>query len=136
MPRRSRRVGVVNFEPTCRQWLREYGIEARIALNDVLPEAAKTAAKMIRAGSKKRTGKYAKDWTYKRQYFRGIGSSYVVYNKNHYRLAHLLENPHDIKNQYGDTGADWAGDHVIYDAQLYVMEWLVDELAKRLGDIP
>lgn len=133
MSKQNNRIGVMDFQSTCRRYLTEYGKEARIALNDTLPEAAKIAVKMIRGNSKKRTGKYAADWTYRRQYYRGIGSSYVVFNRDHYRVAHLLENSHGFSNQYGRTGKKWVGDHVIKDVETYVESWLEDELIKRLG---
>lgn len=125
------RTSAVDFESTARKLLSEYGIQARDVLNDTIPIAAKTAVNMIRANSKKRTGKYARDWTCKQQYARGLGTSYVVFNKKHYRVAHLLENEHRKRNKYGTYGKT-EGDHVIADAELYTQEYLYDETIRRL----
>lgn len=127
----SKKVGAVNFLPTVRKLLSDYGIQARDVLNDTIPEAADTAVKMIRGNSKRRTGKYAKGWAKKQQYFRGVGTSYVVYNKTKYRVAHLLENEHKIRNQYGEFGKT-VGDGVIKDAEDYAIAYLYDETIKRL----
>lgn len=127
----SRTAGVENFTAEISALLAEYGIEARTVLNDTVPEAANICVKMIRGNSKKRTGRYAKGWTKKQQYYRGMGTSYVVYNKDRYRVAHLLENPHTIRNQAGSYGRT-EGDGVIRDAAEYAENWLYDETVKRL----
>lgn len=125
-------VGVENFEKQVMELLREYGIEARELLNEAIPEAADICVKMIRSNSKKATGKYAQDWAKKEQFYRGMGTSYVVYNKKRYRVAHLLEHGHKVANKYGTYGTT-AGDNVIADAQDYAEEWLYDEVSKKLG---
>lgn len=129
----NKKVGAIDFSATARQILKEYGIEAKKVLDDTIPEAADTAVKMIRGNSKKRTGKYAAGWAKKRIRTWGLGTSYVVYNKKYYRVAHLLENPRRIKNQFKDTGRETKGDGVIKDAEEYTEAWLIDEVAKRLG---
>ena len=121
-----------DFEAEMRKLLRDYGIEAREILNDAVPEAADICVKMIRQDSKKATGRYARGWTKKQKYIRGVGTSYVVYNKDKYRIAHLLENPHEKKNKYGSYGFT-EGDHAIAHAQEYAEEWLYDEVSKKLG---
>ena len=128
----TKAVGVENFATEMTKLLNEYGIEAREILNDAVPEAADICVKMIRSNSRKETGKYARGWTKKEQYYRGMGTSYVVYNKDRYRVAHLLEHGHKVANKYGTYGTT-AGDNVIADAQDYAEEWLYDEVSKQLG---
>lgn len=130
----SKLVGVMNFQTECSRLLSQYGKDARIALNDSLPEAAKIAVKMIRGNSKKASGRYAKGWTSKAETFRGIGTTYVVYNKDRYRVAHLLENSHKIKNKRGEYGKT-TGDHVIADAETYTTEWLIQDVEKRIKNL-
>ncbi len=130
----SKLVGVMNFQTECSRLLSQYGKDARIALNDSLPEAAKIAVKMIRGNSRKASGRYAKGWTSKAETFRGIGTTYVVYNKDRYRVAHLLENPHKIKNKRGEYGKT-TGDHVIADAETYTTEWLIQDVEKRIKNL-
>lgn len=130
----SKLVGVMNFQTECSRLLSQYGKDARIALNDSLPEAAKIAVKMIRGNSRKASGRYAKGWASKAETFRGIGTTYVVYNKDRYRVAHLLENPHKIKNKRGEYGKT-TGDHVIADAETYTSEWLIQDVEKRIKNL-
>ena len=68
-------------------------------------EVAKECAAELRNTSPKSPhgGDYARGWSSKKQ-----GDGYVVYNKDHWRLTHLLENGHVVANQYGRTGRSVA----------------------------
>lgn len=124
-------VGALNFSAECRRLLKEYGNDVHEIVNEVCPDAADIAVKMIRHDSRKRTGAYAKDWAKKMVKAWGFGSSYTVYNRKHYRVAHLLENDHAFANQYGKTGS-WTGDGVIKEAEEYTAAWMESEVIKRL----
>lgn len=124
-------VGALNFSAECRKLLKEYGDEAHELINDLTSDAADTAVKMIRRDSKKRTGAYAKDWTKKQVKAWGFGTSYTVHNREHYRVAHLLENSHPFSNQYQSNFATWKGDGVIAEAQDYTEAWMESEVYKR-----
>lgn len=128
-----RETGILNFASVCRELLREYGEESHEIIKEVVPDAADIAVKMIRSNSKKRTGAYAKDWAKKEFYARAFGCTYTVYNRKHYRVAHLLENPHPFRNQYSTAAISWPGDGVIGDAEAYTAAWLESEVTKRLG---
>ena len=128
----SKTVGVEDFRVQVMQLLDDYGKDARIVLNETIPEAANICVKMIKGNSRKATGKYAKGWAKKQQYYRGLGTSYVVYNRDRYRVAHLLERSHAIRNQWGTYGSTVC-DNVIAEATDYTEEWLVTETIKQLG---
>lgn len=63
--------------------------------NDTFEQAAMEAAQMLQQNSPKRPGRgdYARGWTLKPVNMGGL-KGYVVYNKDHYQLTHLLENGH------------------------------------------
>ena len=74
------------------------------AANETFEELAAMAAGELKKGGPytKRTGRYAKDWTYDQRTSResvitGI-NSYSVHNKNHYQIIHLLEKGHQSRN--------------------------------------
>lgn len=102
--------------------IKSYNWDAREKIKEAGQYCAKEMAKELRncpnfaAGQGKHgtaTGKYNRGWSSKPQEGHS-GSryyySYVVYNKDKYRLTHLLEKGHAIKNKkggvsYGDVAA-------------------------------
>lgn len=130
----SKKIGAIDFSAECRRLLKEYGDEVHETINELVPDAADIAVKMIRHDSKKRTGAYAKGWAKKMIRAWGFGVSYSVYNRTKYRIAHLLEKDHPFKREKGGRViADWKGDGVIKFAEDYTNEWIESELLKRLG---
>lgn len=70
--------------------LQRYSEEVSYKLEVVKKDTAKESAAHLRAGKKPyRYGHYAASWTYKKD-----GTAYVVHNKKHYQLTHLLEHGH------------------------------------------
>lgn len=61
--------------------------------------ASKDTVKRLKNTSPRDTGDYAKSWSRKK-----VPGGYVVYNKNHPGLTHLLENGHALANQFGSLG--------------------------------
>lgn len=129
----SRRVGALNFGAECRKLLDEYGKEVHEAIDEVLPDIAETGVKMLRANSKKRTGSYAKDWAKMQVRAWGYGSTYTIYNRKHYRVAHLLENSHPFKDASGRVIAAWTGDEVIKTVEDYLFDMVEQEVKRALG---
>ena len=72
-------------------------------------QAARGTAQKLRNTSPKRAkgGEYAASWS-----TRKYGKGYVVYNKEHYQLTHLLEYGHDIVNKFGEYGRAPAHVHI------------------------
>lgn len=128
------KTGVMNFYAITNQLLNTYGDDVRKTLQEVIPDAAKYAVSELRTDSRKRTGMYAKDWASKVERTHRFGTTWVVYNRKHYRVAHLLENDHGVANKYGRYGSV-AGDGVIAKVEEKTGEWTEEELLRRLtGD--
>ena len=102
------------------------GCEAAIseALDVVLPETVDD----LKATSPKDHGDYAQDWTFKRT----GGLSFVVYNKDHYRLTHLLEKGHAKANQHGSYPGRVPARVHIKPAEQRACQRLVEETQKNL----
>lgn len=78
--------------------------ELQTAANESFRETAEEAAKMLKQGGpyKERTKKYTKSWKSEQRISRKSAVSglngYSVYNKDHFRLTHLLEYGHQSRN--------------------------------------
>ena len=74
----------------------EYGDAARVIANETITETAKESSQMLRKkemAEKYNGTKYASSWTSTTERNR-LGDTAIAYNKQHYRLTHLLENGH------------------------------------------
>lgn len=83
--------------------LNEYSRDIQEGIIEAANKVGELGVKKLQANSPKKTGKYAKSWSLKKE----SGSTYVhntIHNKKYYRLTHLLERPHVIRNKYGVWG--------------------------------
>ena len=97
---------------TINEFMRECIGENEEVLQERAKSAAKQAVKDLKQESRKRSGAYARDWASKVE-SGATGVEATVYNRKHYQLTHLLENPHKVKNQTGRTYGRTKGDKVI-----------------------
>ena len=131
------RKGVFNLGNAVNKLLLDYGDQVFGIVGEVCEEAAKDGMKKIRRNSKKRTGVYARDWRVMSTKQGKLGMVWIVYNKDHYRLAHLLENDHDFVTRRGGERVKlgtWKGDNVIHEVDQYEQDWLYDETIRRLSN--
>ena len=99
--------------------LADFVNEEQEVIEGVYYEAATLARDKLKAISPKAPGggDYARSWTITKPSRRAKGVTFgsfgiTVYNKKHYRLTHLLEKPHRIKNQYGEYGRSEPRPHI------------------------
>ena len=78
--------------------LLEYSDEVTAVVKKSVDAVSKSTASELKRVSPKRTGEYAKDWTSKKSYEDRRGKRKTVYNKERYRLTHLLEYGHAKRN--------------------------------------
>ncbi len=88
--------------------LDQYTEEVQEALKFAIPQVANETKKKVIANAKakglERTGKYVAGWAVQKT----IGVNFVsavVHNKDRYRIAHLLENGHVVRNGTGRIGS-------------------------------
>lgn len=129
----ARKVGAIDFSNECRRLLDEFGAEAHVTINEVTEKAAETAVKMIKSNVGDHGAAYRNGWASKRISAWGFGTSYSVYNKTHYRVAHLLDNDHPFKNGSGKIIAQWKGDYAVQFAEEYTADWIEQEVRKRFS---
>ena len=87
-----------------------YDKEVREAVEKDIEKVAKDTAKKLKQTSPKESGEYAKNWAVRND---RRSKTTIVYNKAPtYRLTHLLEKGHVIRNQYGTWGRTNAEPHI------------------------
>lgn len=107
--------------------LNEYSMEVVRATNKAEATVAKEAASKLKNTSPKKTGKYARGWTVKKDKGTAGIETYIVHNKTNYQLTHLLERGHVIRNKKGTYGRTSPQIHIAP-----VEEWAVDEVVKEI----
>lgn len=100
--------------------LDDYSKEVKKATTDAINKTSKESVQKLKNTSPKKTGKYARSWTLKKERGRDGLVTVIVHNKQ-YQLTHLLENGHIVRNKKGEYGRtngikhiapvnDWASD--------------------------
>lgn len=115
--------------------LDDYELEVIDDMNKAAFATANLGVKELKAISPKskraKGGAYAKSWGYTKQKMPFGYTSYVIRNKKHYQLTHLLENGHLIKNKHGSYGRTKPIPH-IKPVEIIVQEHFLDNLISRL----
>lgn len=91
--------------------LDEYSEDIQEALKEEAIKVSQEGATKLKHTSPKNKGKYAKGWKVKTI----KGKSYVsctIYNSTDWRLTHLLEKPHVIRNANGTYGTSKPQVHI------------------------
>lgn len=92
----SQTIQISEMEKVIMDALEEYAEKASEVIGQTLPLIGEETAQDLRATSPKRTGNYAASWTYGMRESQGSKkrNKLIVYNKDHYRIVHLLEHGH------------------------------------------
>lgn len=109
-----------NFADDIKRLLEDYRIETTEVMTRVIPQVAREATSRLKKESPRRTGDYAKNWTYKVNQGRLTTGAVIYGNAPTFRMAHLLEHGHANRDG-GRTDPivhiqpveDWASDEVI-----------------------
>ena len=119
------RIGMLNLDSTIQKILADYGEDAYKAMDQSVDKVAQEATTKLQAVQFKTGGEYSKSWVCDKEPSGRLATKRIVHNAEHYRLTHLLEKGHVIRNgrsritgkSYGRTNAyphiapveEWAG---------------------------
>ena len=101
-----------------------YAHQTEETVQEISEKVAREGAEMLKEESPKRYGDYAGSWTVKK-----VGKVFVIHNKDHYRLTHLLEKGHAKVN----GGRVPARVHIA-PVEVKVVERFEDELRRELTE--
>lgn len=76
----------------------EYGKATQETCVIAVKETCEETVKQLKSTSPKDRGNYAKSWKYGPSPFKKDKAAKIIYNKEHYRLTHLLEKGHKKRN--------------------------------------
>lgn len=105
-------------------------------IDEVFSETSEDTRRMVSDTSPEKTGAYAQGWEVITEN-KGDSISYTVGNPKHYRLTHLLERGHVVRNQYGEPSRSGAKKRVsakrhIKPAEVWGNETLIARLRNKL----
>lgn len=113
--------------------LDDYAEKVNARSDKIMRQVSRETAQDLKATSPRRKsggGAYAESWAVKK-----VKGRYVVHNKEHYRLTHLLNNDHDIYNKYGGPYGQRLGDDHIGKAERRAIENTFRKLNEALKAI-
>lgn len=126
----SQRVHTDELKKGIQEMLETYQFEAMEMVEEVIPEVADTAVKMLKGNSRKsnrKTKHYANGWRAKRTKQNRMYHIYTVYNATKPGLTQILEYGYVARN-----GRRVEGDGVIADTEEYVTSLLYNQLYGKL----
>ena len=118
------------------QLMEQYGKEFAAEVNRAIDEVAKESVQKLKATSPQGPEGYANNWRKRKQASRrstGIATTTVHNGGDTYRLTHLLENSHVIRNKKGTYGRTSPG-HGQHIHIAPVEEWANEEVIKRIKE--
>ena len=119
----------INLEKQVSKILEQYETDVTKITADVLKDVAKEAVKKLKSSSPKRTGNYAKGWTYSLEKGRVENSATVYGKKQTYPIAHLLENGHAKR-----VGGRVAGIPHIAPVEEWAVQEVQNEIERRISN--
>ena len=114
---RRKKIKPIDLTAAVDEILSEYGDEVFDVLGEAIKETSEEAMQDLRSVTKfypkgNPTGTYSQSWEYKQVQVSRLKTEAVVYNENHYRLTHLLENGHALRRGGRTYGRVRAYPHI------------------------
>lgn len=114
---RRKKIKPIDLTAAIDEILSKYGDEVFDVLGEAIKETSEEAMQELRSVTKfspkgNPTGAYSQSWEYKQVQVSRLKTEAVVYNENHYRLTHLLENGHALRRGGRTYGRVQAYPHI------------------------
>ena len=127
-----KRIGMLNLDSTIAKILEDYGDDAYKVLDSSVDEVAEEATNKLRAVSFKTGGEYSASWVSDKETSGRFATKRIIHNQEHYRLTHLLEKGHVVRNGRSRITGKSYGRANAYPHIAPVVEWANSELPRMV----
>lgn len=121
------------FQKAIQEMLAEIPQQVDNVIDEASAKVSKQAVQELKStsprGKGKKSGRYAKGWTSKKD-----GSATVIYNRTDYMLTHLLENGHDVISR-GKKAGHVSGRSHIKPVEQKVIQDMTEEVEKGINKL-
>lgn len=100
----ARKIGPIDLSKAINDILTQYGDEVYDVMEECIDEVAEEAKDRLKAVNhfrKEASGTYAGSWVNEKLQGKPLTVKHAVHNEKHYRLTHLLEKGHVVRNGTG-----------------------------------
>lgn len=128
----ARKIGPIDLSKAINDILTQYGDEVYGVMEECIDEVSEEAKDKLRAENhfRKESLKYAPSWINEKLQGKPLTAKRAVHNEDHYRLTHLLEKGHVVRNGTGRNKGKQRTDAFPHIAP--VNDWVNKELVQRL----
>lgn len=113
----NKRIGAIDLQSSVIALIQNYGQQVNDVVYESMKDVADQAVAELKAVSRfspkgSPTGAYSADWDKQEKSTSRLARTMVVYNEDHYRLTHLLENGHALRRGGRTIGSVKAYEHI------------------------
>lgn len=127
-----KRIGILDLDSTIEKILDEHGKDAMKVMDSAVDDVAEEATNKLRAVNFKTGGEYSASWVCDKEPSGRFATKRIVHNEEHYRLTHLLEKGHVVKNGRSRITGKSYGRTNAYPHIAPVEEWAKSELPRAV----
>ena len=133
----SKKIKPIDFDKAILDVLSQYGEQVNEVMGESIDSVSKQAVEKLQsvqtfAPNGNPTGAYSASWKAEEVKTGRLSQKRVIHNQEHYRLTHLLEKGHVLKNGTGRTFGRVPAYPHIGDVNEYVAQELPKEIERRL----
>lgn len=128
----KKRIGILNLDSTIEKILADYGEDAYKVLDKSVDRVAQEATDKLKAVQFKTGGEYSKSWVADKEPSGRFATKVIIHNEEHYRLTHLLEKGHVVRNGRSRITGESYGRTNAYPHIAPVEEWAKEELPREV----
>lgn len=134
----SRKIKPLDFDKAIKEVLTQYGEAVQEVMGEAIEDVSDKAVDKLKsvetfAPNGNPTGAYSRSWVSEEVRTGRLSKKRIIHNPEHYRLTHLLEKGHVLRNGTGRTFGRVPAYPHIAPVNDYVSEELPKEIERRIS---